>query len=233
MISQIPKIDVNVNPLRESFNVSEIFYSIQGEGSRAGLPCTFVRLQGCKLRCTWCDTPYALDHRKQEMIMSGQQILDRIKEIGCHFIEFTGGEPLEQTASIPLMKLLCDEGYVVAVETGGHVDISHVDERVIRILDVKCPDSKMDSLNFLPNLDVISQRDEVKFVIASKADYDWAVDMMNTYKLTSKAGVVLFSAAYPTLAHVELVQWMLADKLPVRFQLQMHKYIWDPATRGV
>lgn len=222
-----------VDPLTHEFNVSEIFHSVQGEGTRAGLPCTFVRLQGCKLRCTWCDTPYALDHRQKDSMLTGRQILDQILEIGCQFVEFTGGEPLEQHAVIPLMSLLCEQGFTVAVETGGHVDVSGIDVRVIKILDVKCPDSKMDTLNMWSNLDVLTMHDEVKFVIASRADYDWAVDVMVRHSLVKKASAILFSAAYPILEHVELVQWILADKLPVRFQLQMHKYIWHPTTRGV
>ncbi len=221
------------DPRTLTFNVSEIFYSIQGEGTRAGRPCTFVRLQGCKLRCSWCDTPYALDHREQMQMMTGQQILDRIEAIGCGFVEFTGGEPLEQFGTFPLMALICDNGYEVAVETGGHVDVSLVDPRVIRIIDVKCPDSKMMTLNFLPNLEALRPRDEVKFVIASREDYEYARMIVRDYDLPTRCAAVLMSCVFGKLEFITLVEWILEDKLEVRFQLQQHKFVWDPETRGV
>jgi 7-carboxy-7-deazaguanine synthase len=216
-----------------TFHVSEIFHSIQGEGTRAGRPCTFVRLQGCKLRCVWCDTPYALDHRKGGTQMTREEILAEIERIGCRFVEFTGGEPLEQVDVVPLMAELCDMGYEVAVETGGHVDVSNIDPRVVRIVDVKCPDSRMDSLNHLANLQVLTRNDEVKFVLASRADYEFAKDIIEEYDLSARVGGVMLSCVFGKLEFVDVVNWILQDNLDVRFQLQMHKFIWHPETRGV
>lgn len=224
---------LNDDPLTATFNVSEIFHSIQGEGTRAGLPCTFVRLQGCTLRCSWCDTPYALEHRTVEQVMTGQQIVDAIRGIGCSFVEFTGGEPLEQPAIVPLMRLLCDEGYLVAVETGGHCDISVLDERVIAIVDVKCPGSKMDRLNDLDNLNRLRPHDEVKFVLASRRDYEFARDLLREHNLDTRCASVLMSCVPDRLPMAECVAWILEDALPVRFQVQMHKIVWSPDTRGV
>lgn len=215
------------------FNVNEIFYSVQGEGSRAGLPCVFVRLQGCKLRCTWCDTPYALDHRVAAHSMSANDIENAISQYSCSFVEFTGGEPLEQPAVIPFMKTLCDKGYTVAVETGGHVDISELDPRIVRIVDVKCPDSKMSTLNRFENLDLLQPNDEVKFVIASRADYEWAREIVQQHNLVHRVASVLMSPAFGIVEYLQLVTWILEDALPVRFQIQMHKHIWSPETRGV
>lgn len=216
-----------------NFSVNEIFYSIQGEGVRAGKRCVFVRLQGCTLRCVWCDTPYALDHRTGGIPMTGTEILNAVKKYHCDFIEFTGGEPLEQNNVLPLMSILCDEGYTVAVETGGHVDCRYVDERVIKIIDMKCPDSKMVSLNNYDNLRILQTHDEVKFVIASRNDYEWARDIVQQYDLCNKTAAVLFSAVFNAIEFKQLVEWILEDELDVRFQLQIHKFVWDPNTRGV
>lgn len=220
-------------PPHTLLNVNEIFSSIQGEGTRVGIPCTFVRLQGCKLRCVWCDTPYALDHREQHQMMSAQDVIDDVASRGLKFVEFTGGEPLEQEAVYPLMTELCNQGYTVAVETGGHVDISELDPRVICILDVKCPDSKMSSLNKLDNLDKVRPSAEVKFVIASREDYLFAKDIVAQYDLPRRVESVLFSCAFGKLEYETLVNWILEDRLQVRFQLQIHKYVWTPETRGV
>jgi len=222
-----------VDPLRERFHVSEIFYSIQGEGTRAGMPCVFVRLQGCKLRCSWCDTPYALDHRRGGTWMSGEEILEQVRRYGCRFVEFTGGEPLEQWGSFELMRLLCDEGYLVAVETGGHVDIEPLDPRIICILDVKCPASRMTPLNRYRNLELLRPHDEVKFVIADRTDYEWAWGIAKQYRLPERVAAVLLSPAFGLLEPKTLAEWILQDRLPVRLQLQLHKYIWDPSQRGV
>lgn len=232
---QQPTADLipTADPLTLTFNVSEVFYSVQGEGTRAGRPCTFIRLQGCTLRCVWCDTSYALDHRTQQSIMTGAEILQRIEEIGCTFVEFTGGEPLEQFAVFPLMSLLCDRGFEVAVETGGHVDLQLVDPRVIKIVDVKCPDSKMVTLNKLENLRSLQAHDEVKFVLSSRRDYDYAVDVIREYDLTHRCAAVLISCVFGTIEFRTVVEWILEDKLNVRFQLQQHKFIWEPDRRGV
>ncbi len=234
-MSSAPRFSTTTSsdPLTALFNVSEIFYSVQGEGTRAGMPCVFVRLQGCALRCVWCDTPYALDHRVESTVMTGAEILAAIERYECSFVEFTGGEPLEQPASVPLMDLLCNKGYTVAVETGGHVDIGVLDPRVVAILDVKCPDSKMASRNRLENLAHLRSTDEVKFVLASKEDYLYAREIVRTYELEDRAAAVLFSCVFNTIPFVEVVEWILADKLRVRFQLQMHKFIWSPEMRGV
>lgn len=221
------------NPLQLLYNVSEIFLSIQGEGTRIGRPCTFVRMQGCKLRCVWCDTPYALDHRHIEHQLSGQQIIDRVEALHCKFIEFTGGEPLEQPGVFSLMSALCDKDYEVVVETGGHVDISLVDPRVFRIVDIKCPDSKMMTLNRYQNISCLNSNDEVKFVIGSVHDYEWAKEMIEEFDLHSKAGAILMSCAYGILPYNVLAEWILKDNLNVRFQPQLHKFIWEPDRRGV
>lgn len=228
-----PSTVADIDPRTLTFRVNEIFYSIQGEGTRAGLPCLFIRLQGCKLRCSWCDTPYALDHRDPGTTMTGAALIEAIEASQCRFVEFTGGEPLEQVAVLPLMSLLCDMGYTVAVETGGHIDIGVVDPRVVCIMDLKCPDSKMVTLNRLENIDALLPHHEVKFVLASRADYEWARDIVRRHDLPSRCAAVLFSCVFGALAFVDCVDWILEDHLDVRFQLQLHKFVWSPETRGV
>ena len=221
------------NPLELEYNISEIFHSLQGEGLRAGERCVFIRLQGCSLRCAWCDTPYALDKKIGGTILLGKEILQTIQQYDCRFVEFTGGEPLEQENVYPFMKYLCDEGYTVAVETGGHINTEFVDERVIRIIDMKCPDSKMSSLNNYQNLQHLRKHDEVKFVLASREDYVWAKNLVNEYNVTNRCAAVLFSCVFSALKFEQLAAWILEDKLNVKMQLQMHKFIWDPMARGV
>jgi len=215
------------------FYVNEIFFSVQGEGTRAGMPCVFVRLQGCKLRCSWCDTTYALDHKKGGITMTAQEIIDTVQSYNCSFVEFTGGEPLEQENIYPLLTWFCNNNYTVAIETGGHVNTEFVDERVVRIIDMKCPDSKMMSLNNHRNLEVLRKTDEVKFVIASEQDYQWAKELVLSNQLHQKVEAVLFSSVFSILSPLLLTNWILSDNLPVRMQLQMHKFIWEPNTRGV
>lgn len=222
-----------MNALENIFNVSEIFYSIQGEGSRAGLPCTFIRMQGCRLRCSWCDTPYALELKQKEVEMSGQDILNKIEEIGCNFVEFTGGEPLEQELVKDLMRELCDRDYTVAVETSGYIDISDLDKRITKILDIKCPDSNMSKKNKYENIDSLTKNDEVKFVLASEKDYNWACEIVKKYQLPDRVNSVLFSPVFGKLDYKYLAERILADKLNVRMQLQLHKFIWEPDKRGV
>lgn len=226
-------IIASIDPLEHVFLVSEIFHSIQGEGLRAGDRCVFIRLHGCSLRCSWCDTPYALDKRTGGIPMSGKEIIEKAISFNCKFIEFTGGEPLEQIPVHGLMKYFCDEGFTVAVETGGHIDISHVDQRVIRIMDVKCPDSKMSSLNHLKNLTILNSKDEVKFVLASRSDYEWAKNIIEEYDVINACGAVLMSCVFDSLPFKSLAEWILEDELNVRMQIQMHKFIWDPSMRGV
>lgn len=221
------------NIYKNKFNISEIFYSIQGEGSRAGIPCVFVRLQGCNLRCKWCDTGYALQIGKQAIIMTGEEILKQIEEYDCPFIEFTGGEPLLQTAVLPLMTELCDKGFTVAIETGGSLDASSVDSRVIRIIDVKCPGSGSLEMNDFVNLDNLRKTDEIKFVLADRTDYEWAKQIVDKYKIIERASCAIFSPVFGAMNSEQLATWILEDRLRVRLQLQLHKYIWHPKKRGV
>ncbi len=222
-----------MDPSAITFGISEIFHSIQGEGTRAGMPCVFVRLQGCSLRCTWCDTPYALDRRQPEHIMTAQQILDEVAQYSTPFVELTGGEPLEQLGSFRLIEWLCDRGYTVAIETGGHISIEHVDRRAICIVDFKCPDSRMEPLNYLPNVEFLLPHHEVKFVIASRRDYQWARSFIEQHQLWERGVTILFSPAFGLIEPRILAEWILADRLPVRLQLQLHKFIWEPSRRGV
>jgi 7-carboxy-7-deazaguanine synthase len=215
------------------FNISEIFYSIQGEGTRAGMPCVFVRLQGCRLRCSWCDTPYALEIKQVEQMMTSTEILEKIYSYNCKFIEFTGGEPFEQPNIHEIMKILCDEGFVVAVETSGYIDVSYIDTRIIKILDIKCPESGMSKKNNFNNLININSTDEVKFVIASKTDFDYAVNIINQYDLTKRTAAVILSPVFGKIENIDLAEWILGSGLNIRMQLQMHKYIWEPDKRGV
>lgn len=213
--------------------LSEIFFSIQGEGTRAGMPCIFVRLHGCGLRCTYCDTPYALDHHEGGEWKSFEDIRGVIAKYPSRFVEFTGGEPLEQPEVHTLMSELLDEGYTVAVETGGHIDISTCDPRVIRIVDLKTPSSGMMKRNHMANITYLTAIDEVKFVCGSIEDYEWSRDIILKHDLSSKVAAVLISPVFGSIEPVELVERILADGLDVRFQLQMHKFIWQPDARGV
>ncbi len=209
--------------------INEIYYSVQGESSWAGLPCVFVRLTFCNLRCTYCDTEYAFYEGKN---MSVDEILAEIDKYGCNLVEITGGEPLVQEKSLDLMHKLCEAGYEVLLETGGSLSIKEIDRRVNIILDLKCPSSGMEKKNLYENLDYIKRSDEVKFVIGSRDDYEWTKQKLNEYDLTNKAEI-LCSVVFGKLEPLTLVKWILEDRLKVRFQLQMHKFIWKPEERGV
>ncbi len=209
--------------------INEIFYSIQGESSSAGRPCTFIRLSYCNIRCSYCDTAYAFDEGTE---MTISDILERVRAAGCHLVEVTGGEPLFQENVHSLLTLLCNSGYEVLLETGGTLDISAVDPRVKRIVDFKCPSSGMMKKNEWENIGHLRPSDEVKFVVGTREDYEWAKSMIATHRITGRTPV-LMSVVYGTLEPVELCRWILEDKLDIRFQLQMHKYIWSPETRGV
>jgi 7-carboxy-7-deazaguanine synthase len=222
-----------INKFDSVFNVSEIFYSIQGEGTRAGMPCVFIRMQGCRLRCVWCDTKYALEIGQKEIEMTGDEIIKEVEVFQCRFIEFTGGEPLEQPEIKSLMTYFCDNGYKVAIETSGYIDVSDLDKRVIKILDVKCPGSKMDKKNRYENMNFLEKHDEVKFVITDKTDYDFAKSITEKYDLTIRTSAVLFAPVFGNIDYKEFAEWILQDKLNVRMQLQLHKYIWEPNKRGV
>ncbi|HEU4435876.1 MAG TPA: radical SAM protein [candidate division Zixibacteria bacterium] len=212
-----------------SLKVNEIYFSIQGESSYAGLPCVFVRLTGCNLRCVWCDTEYAFYEGEWKSL---DQIVAEAAQFGCKLVELTGGEPLLQKESFALVDKLIDAGFKVLVETSGSISLKMLNPEAIKIMDVKCPGSKMTEKNRWENIDYLTPKDEVKFVLADRADYDWAVDVMRKYKLDRKA-TVLFSTVFGALEPVRVVEWILQDKLPVRFQLQMHKFIWHPETKGV
>lgn len=213
----------------ETLQITEIFHSIQGESSRVGQPCVFVRLTGCPLRCTWCDTEYAF-HGGETLSLS--TILDRVQSYGCPLVEVTGGEPLHQPGALVLLKTLCDSSYHVMIETSGAFDISTIDPRVSIIMDVKCPGSGMtDRMNW-GNIKHLSKKDEVKFVLKNHVDYAWAKNMVQQHNLGNKCSV-LFSPVFGSLDLRPLAEWILADRLPVRVQFQLHKLIWDPETRGV
>ena len=217
------------SPLPDTLIINEIFFSIQGESTRIGLPCVFVRLTSCDLRCAWCDTAYAFNEGTE---MSIDVIFKKVEEYKCKLVEITGGEPLLQANVHLLMKRLCDESYDVMIETGGHRDISGVDPRVKRIMDIKCPGSLMENRNRWKNIESLSARDEVKFVIANETDYEWAKKVIQKYNLTARC-TVLMSPVFGNIENRTLAEWILRDHLQVRFQLQIHKYIWDPIKRGV
>jgi 7-carboxy-7-deazaguanine synthase len=216
-------------PTPQTLQITEIFHSIQGESSRVGQPCVFVRLTGCPLRCTWCDTEYAFHGGET---MSLETILERVQSYECSLVEVTGGEPLHQPGALVLLQKLCDAGYQVMIETSGTFDISAIDSRVSIIMDVKCPGSGMTDRMRWANMEHLSHKDEVKFVLKDQADYEWAKDIIKRYSLGERCAV-LFSPVFGSLDLQPLAEWILSDRLPVRFQLQLHKLIWDPETRGV
>ena len=209
--------------------VNEIFHSIQGESSHMGRPCVFVRLTYCNIRCSYCDTEYAFYEGKEMLV---DEILDVVRGFRCKLVELTGGEPLFQANVHELMARLCDEGYEVLLETGGSLDIGRVDPRVKRIVDFKCPSSGMMKKNLWENVGQLKQLDEVKFVIGDREDYDWAKGMIQSHRIDARCPI-LMSVVFGKLEPIQLAEWVLEDKLNVRFQLQMHKYIWSPETRGV
>ena len=233
--------------------ITEIFRSIQGEGTRAGLPCIFVRLTGCNLRCTWCDTAYAFHGGSK---MSVEEVLARVDELSTvsaqkqpgvsansrklSLVEITGGEPLLQPEVVPLSQKLLDSGYRVMVETSGERPVAALPREVIKIVDVKCPDSGEPGTFRMENLEALDAKDEIKFVISSRRDYEFSREFTVQHDLARRVHQVIFSPVHadpagewPGLNAQELVEWILADGLPVRLGLQMHKFIWHPATRGV
>lgn len=217
------------NFLRKVLKVNEIYYSVQGESSNAGLPCVFVRLTYCNLRCTYCDTEYAFYEGNDRTI---DEIISEVKKYNCKLVEITGGEPLVQSESLELMKQLCDEGFEVMLETGGSLPIKEIDKRVMIIMDLKCPSSKMTKKNLYENIHYIKSVDEIKFVIGNREDYDWSKELIEKYNLIEKCSI-LFSVVFGKLEPVKLVGWILEDRLKVRYQLQMHKIIWHPESKGV
>lgn len=226
---------------RPTLRINEIFFSIQGESTWAGMPCAFVRLTGCPMRCRYCDTEYAF---RQGTTMPVDAIVEQVTDRDVSLVEITGGEPLAQKNVQVLMSRLCDAGKTVLIETAGSMNISACDPRVIRIMDLKTPGSGEHERNRWSNVEHLTKRDEVKFVITDRADYDWAKMVIAEHDLPSRCAAVQMSPVFeqppgeeiegcPELPASRLAEWIVADDLPVRMQLQMHKFIWDPQTRGV
>lgn len=223
-ISQLPQqtaLASNVSQLR----ISEIFFSLQGETSRIGLPTVFIRLTGCPLRCTYCDTSYAFTGGQN---MSIAEILGRVAGYAPRYVTVTGGEPLAQKNCLLLLRELCDSGYMVSLETGGALDVGEVDERVMRVVDIKTPASGEAEKNQWENLRLLTSHDEIKFVLCDENDYQWASQILQQHRLTEKCEVV-FSPAYGALNATQLAEWILRDNLPVRMLLQLHKLLWKDA----
>lgn len=219
----------------QSVRVTEIFHSIQGESTWAGLPCTFVRLTGCPLRCVWCDTAYAFHGGTR---MSIAEVVETVAAKRCRLVEITGGEPLVQPGAATLAARLLDDGYTVLVETSGALDVSVLDERVHTIMDLKCPGSGEADRNLWANLDHLSERDEVKFVVSGRDDFEWAADVIRHHGLDERVragtlGALLVSPVWGLEVMEELAALILASRLPVRFQTQLHKHIWGPDRAGV
>ena len=210
--------------------VNEIYLSVQGESTWVGLPCVFVRLTFCDLRCTYCDTEYAFYEGNK---MALEEIVEKVRSFGCPLVEVTGGEPLLQPNCVPLLQMLCEAGFTVLLETSGAHDIASVDPRVHRIMDLKTPSSGEEGRNLYANIAHLTPRDELKFVVGSREDYDWAREKIRAHDLSTKVNAVLLSPVFGKIAPSDMVSWMLEDKLPARFQLQMHKFIWEPRARGV
>jgi 7-carboxy-7-deazaguanine synthase len=215
---------------KQTLTINEIYHSIQGESTWAGEPCVFIRLTFCDLRCNYCDTEYAFYEGKKQTL---DEIVAAVAEFRCPLVEITGGEPLLQKNVLPLMRVLADAGHTVLLETSGAHDISPVDPRVHRIMDLKTPGSGECERNLFSNIEHLTERDEVKFVIGSREDYEWSREQLRRFHLNERGRAVLFSPIFGRIDPREIVEWILADRLPVRFQLQMHKFIWTPMTRGV
>jgi len=214
----------------KTLTINEIYHSIQGESTWAGRPCVFARLTFCDLRCNYCDTEYAFYQGKKQTL---KEIVDLVTAFNCPLVEITGGEPLIQKNVLRLMSMLSDVGYIVLLETSGAHDISKVDPRVHRIMDLKTPGSGEIEKNLWSNIDYLTLRDEVKFVIGSREDYEWSCDKVRRFDLPKRCHAVLFSPIFGRIDPRKIVEWILADRLDVRFQLQMHKFIWTPTQRGV
>lgn len=209
--------------MQDTLRITEIFHSLQGETRTSGLPTVFVRLTGCPLRCQYCDTAYAFSGGE---IMSLSSILERVAAYRPRYVCVSGGEPLAQPNCIPLLRQLCDAGYEVSLETSGALDISAADTRVSRVVDLKTPGSSESGRNLYANMERLTRNDQVKFVICSREDYDWAVSKLIEYRLEQRAGEVLFSPSHGQVDARALADWIVADNLPVRYQLQLHKLLW-------
>jgi 7-carboxy-7-deazaguanine synthase len=213
-----------------TLKINEIYFSVQGESTWAGLPCVFVRLTACDLRCSYCDTEYAFYEGVKRTLAD---VMSDILSYDCPLVEVTGGEPLLQKNVLPLMAALCDAGKTVLIETSGAHDISKIDPRVHRIMDLKTPSSGECARNLPANIGHLREGDEVKCVIGSREDYEWSRDQILTHNLAGRVRSVLLSPIFGRIEPRQIVEWMLEDKLPARFQLQMHKFIWEPRARGV
>lgn len=213
-----------------TLNIIEIFASVQGETSLSGLPTTFIRLAACNLRCTWCDTNYSFGRGTP---MSLEEIIDQTQKNNCRHVCVTGGEPLLQENVYPLMKALADQNYRLSLETGGSLSIEKVDPRVKTILDIKCPGSGMSHKNLWSNIPLLNANSEVKFVILDRKDYEYAKEICTKHNLYEAVNEVLFSPVFGVMEAKTLVEWILQDQLPIRLNLQLHKFIWDPKTKGV
>jgi len=209
--------------MKKTLKITEIFYSLQGETNTVGLPTVFIRLTGCPLRCVYCDTAYAF---KGGQRLSFEQIFENVAQYQCKHVTVTGGEPLAQPDCLPLLTALCDQGYSVSLETSGAIDVSQVDKRVIKIIDLKTPSSGELDKNLYENLSYITPHDQIKFVIGDETDYQWSKKVMAEYDLTNKSQI-LFSPIYQSIEPRQLADWILQDQLPVRFQIQLHKYLWN------
>ncbi len=221
--------------VNRKLSVTEIFYSVQGESTWAGAPCTFVRLTGCPLRCSWCDTEYAF-HDGNEMSLD--EVMAEVASHSCKTVEITGGEPLAQKGAFALADRLLSEGYIVLVETSGALDVSRLDPRVHKIMDLKCPSSSESHRNRWENLDHLTERDEVKFVVQDRVDYQWACDIIRERELDRRVEegslrALLISPVWEAIDLESLGTWILEDQLPVRLQVQLHKLIWGPDRQGV
>ncbi len=211
--------------------VTEIFHSIQGESTHAGRPCTFVRLTGCPMRCVWCDSEYTFTGGEHIPL---EEVIQKVRAFNCPLVEITGGDPLAQKNALTLVQRLCDEGFEVLIETGGYFSTADIDQRAKIILDVKCPASREEARNHWPNLSHLrADRDEVKFVVASRDDWDFAQDVIKQYELETAAHAVLISPVWDGIHLPTLASWIANSGLRVRMQLQLHKYIWGPDVHGV
>jgi len=222
-MSQVIEAEASDDPSVLRLRITEIFYSLQGESRTSGYATVFIRLTGCPLRCEYCDTTYAF---KGGEWFSFEKILTEVKKYNTKYITVTGGEPLAQKKCTDLLKILCDEGYEVSLETSGALDISTVDKRVSRVMDLKTPASKEENKNHYDNIDLLTQHDQLKFVICDRNDYEWAVAKIKEYDLLSKCEV-LFSTSHQQLKPQTLADWILEDQIAVRFQMQLHKYLWN------
>lgn len=208
----------------QSLRITEIFYSLQGEARTVGLPTVFVRLTGCPLRCVYCDTEYAFSGGE---LLSVEQVAAQVAGFAPRYVTVTGGEPLAQKGCWPLLSRLCDDGYEVSLETGGAISLAGVDERVVRVLDLKTPASGEVQRNDYGNIALLTPHDQVKFVICDRADYEWARFKIDEYQLAERVADLLFSPSHGQVTGRELAEWILADKLQVRLQLQLHKLLWN------